>query len=219
MIRTSNTSLLAGMALAAIGLMSVTSAQAQVTFTLGNNPQPDEENILLNSGQIGATVTGTTQQSGIAVQFASTTDTLTEPSNGQARVEAQDGVVNNITISVPNGTFGDLIINPFIGGNNKPPDGTLDVTVNSSGGTQNFSYSIANGSNFATIVADAGVTINSVTLTSTTGFVDLRQPRISGVANGNPGGGGVPEPGSLGLLVGVGVTGSVLAAGRLRRRR
>jgi len=207
------------MGLAAIGLMSVTSVQAQVTFTLGNNPQPGEENILLNSGQTGATVTGTTQQSGILVQFASTTDTLTEPSNGQARVEAQDGVVNNITVSVPNGTFTDLIINPFIGGSNAPPNGTLDIVVNSSGGTQNFSYSIGNGQNFATFVADAGVTINSVTLSSTTGFVDLRQPRISGVAMGNPGGGGVPEPGSLGLLVGVGITGSVLAAGRLRRKR
>src|SRR5689334_6146137 len=115
MIHTKTTSLLAGLGLAAVGLMTVMPARAQVTFTLGNNVQPNEENILLNSGQTGAIVTGTTMQSRILVQFASTTDILTEPSNGQARVEAQDGVLNNITVSVPNGTFTDLIINPLIG--------------------------------------------------------------------------------------------------------
>src|SRR5262245_35382391 len=55
------------MALAAgVGL-----AQADMTFTLGNVPQANEENILLNSGDTGATVFGTTNQSGLSVSFSS----------------------------------------------------------------------------------------------------------------------------------------------------
>ncbi len=65
-------------------------ASAGVVFMLGNNPQPGEENVLLNNGTTGTTVFGTTNQSSITVQFTSTTDTLSEPSNGQARIESTD---------------------------------------------------------------------------------------------------------------------------------
>ena len=92
---------------------SVTSVRADsVTFTIGNNPQPGEENILLSSGLSGTTVFGLTNQTQLQVSFSSTIDTLVEPSSGQARVEANDGAVNDITISIPNGTFQDLILNP-----------------------------------------------------------------------------------------------------------
>src|SRR5438067_12093839 len=88
-------------------------ARATAIFTPGNNAQSNEENILLNSGGSGASVTGTTNQTNLTVNFSSTTDILTEPSSGQARVEAQDGLINNITTSVPGGFFTDLIINPL----------------------------------------------------------------------------------------------------------
>ena len=65
-----------------------------VTFTIGNNPQQDEENILLNNGTTGTTVFGLTNQTQLQVAFSSTTDILVEPSSGQARVEAQDGLLN-----------------------------------------------------------------------------------------------------------------------------
>ncbi len=71
---------------------SGTSTKADsVTFTLGNNPQQDEKNILLNSGTSGNPVFGLTNQTQLQVRFGSTTDTLVEPSSGQARVEALDG--------------------------------------------------------------------------------------------------------------------------------
>jgi hypothetical protein len=217
LISTRNAGLLSGAVLVTLALTNAAPVHAQVVFTLGNNPQADEENILLNNGQVGVTVTGTTQNSGLLVQFASTTDILVAPSNGQARVESQDGAINDITISIPGGTFTDLIINPFIGGDNAPPNGTLDVTIDSSFGVQNFNYAISNGSNFATLLADPGTTINFVTLSSRTGFSDLRQPRISGASDGTVPS-AVPEPGALGLLVGAGVTGSIFAVRRLRRR-
>ena len=189
--------------LAVLIACSATAARADsVTFTIGNNPQQDEENILLNNGATGTTVFGLTNQTQLQVAFSSTTDILIEPSSGQARVEAQDALLNNITISVPNGTFHDLILNPFFG------SGTATVSVlTANNQTFTFSYSLSNGQNFLTIVAGPGTLITSVTVNAPGGFTDLRQPRISGAS--------VPEPATL-LLFGFGLLGT---AGVLRRKR
>jgi hypothetical protein len=177
-----------------------------VTFTIGNNPQSDEENVLLSSGASGTTVFGLTNQTQLKVAFASTTDTLMEPSSGQARVEALDGLVSNITISIPNGTFHDIILNPFFG------SGTANVSVvTGTNQVLNFAYSLSNGENFLTIVANPGTTIFSVTINAAGGFTDLRQPRISGAAVN-----GIPEPATL-FLFASGLLGSLPAVRRFRR--
>src|SRR3954454_17634999 len=99
--------------------LAPTWSQAGIIFTLGNNPQPGEENVMLSKGTTGNTVFGVTNQSNIPVEFNSS-QTLTEPANGQARIEATNGTSQiglvNVTISVPNGTYGDLIFNPDITG-------------------------------------------------------------------------------------------------------
>jgi len=197
-----------------IGLLPGPS-QANIIFTLGNNPQPGEENVLLNKGTTGNTVFGETNKSGTTVQFTST-QTLTEPANGQARIEATDGStqigLTNVTISVPGGTYGDLIFNPSITGTVGTAGGTLTVSVTDNFGTVSpFTYTLGNGNNFLTITTSGGESIASTSLSydNTGGFTDLREVRISGAV--------VPEPATITMLA----TGAgVIAAGYgLRRRR
>src|SRR5262245_8169823 len=80
---------------------------AGIVFQTGNHPQADEENVLLNSAASGTTIVGHTNNSGFAVQFTSLSDVLSAPSNGQARIEASSGLLNNVTVSVPGYSFQD----------------------------------------------------------------------------------------------------------------
>lgn len=202
--------LLAAGILSMVMSMTPILAHATIIFEIGNNPQADEENILLNSGAVGSTVVGTTNQTGLDVLFSSTTDTLVEPSSGQARIESQDGALNNISIGVPGGSYTDLILNPF----NGTGDITVTVLANELGGGQQtftLTYALGNGQNFLTIFAIDGETIASTTLDAPDGFADLRQPRISGAALTER----VPEPG-IALLLGSALSGVALYRGRTR---
>src|SRR5437763_9047972 len=100
-----------------ISLLTPVVSWADIIFTLGNNPQqPGEENVLLNSAATGSTVTGTLNQSGLLVNFHSITQTLVEPANGQARIEATSGgdqvALMDISFALAGGTFTDAIFNP-----------------------------------------------------------------------------------------------------------
>jgi hypothetical protein len=212
-------------------LSSCALMQASIIFTAGNNPQPppnNDVNILFNGGDTGTTITGTINENpNVFVDFTSTQDLLA-PASGQARVSANpEGTpLTNLTISLENGlTYGDLIINPFIGG--QCPDCTLDgaetVTVNAVDSMGNpeapaiFTGTIGNGNNFLTIVATGGEQIVSTVISAPGGFNDLRQPRISGPFV-PPGGGNttVPEP-MTDTLVGIGLLGVAIVGKRFRR--
>jgi hypothetical protein len=184
-------------------------AFGDAVFTLGNHPQPNEENVLFTTNQTGTTVFGFTNQSNTQTQFSSTTDTLVVTSNGQAKVTAMDGLVNDITFSVPGHTFLDFILNPFKPAN----DNDLLITVTMSDGTMfNFGpYGSTNGNNFLTITTINNEAIASVTIDSAGGFQDLRQPRVSSISGVVV----VPEPASL-FLLGSGILG---LAEVLRRKR
>jgi len=186
-------------------------ARATVVFDLGNHPQNDEHNILLNTGTTGNTVLGSiVGVDGILVDFSSDQIEL-EPSMGQARVSGDPDHVplDELTIALNNNaTYGDLIINPFIG-NDCPlcvKGGFATITVNSmlngipeAAAIFNYNLNGADqGNNFLTIVASDGERITSTRIDYTPGFDDLRQPRISGVQAA------VPEPGFYGIL-GVGL--------------
>src|SRR5438270_13449865 len=79
----------AGYASAAVlvGLWVAGSCHAGTVFTLGNNPQPTEENILFGAKETGTTITGFTNTSNLPVVFSSS-QTLTQGASGQADVGA-----------------------------------------------------------------------------------------------------------------------------------
>jgi hypothetical protein len=131
------------------------------------------------------------------VNFSSTTDNLIVTAGGQAKVTADDNLINNIRITFPGATFQDLIINPFVGTPGISVSATVEVVTNDM--TDDFTYNLGNGNNFLTITTSGGELISRVTIDSTTGFEDLRQPRVSGV-------GIIPEPTTM-LLLGSGLIG------------
>lgn len=197
---------LAFAALLALGLSSTALMADTVTFTQGNHPQPTEQNVLFDNG-MGSTVTGHTNQSNTLVDFSSSTDILIA-SGGQCCLTAQDGLINDVTISVPGDTFTDLIFNPFKPQNNND---ILVTVLLTDATTQTFMYGDIHGNNFLTIVDANGPGIVSVTFDSMSGFETGKQPRISGLGSNPP---LVPEPGSM-FLLGSGLLGGV---GLLRKR-
>lgn len=182
------------------------------TITLGNNPQPNENNILLNTGTSGTTVTGTLNTfPNVLVNFTSN-QALTEPASGQARIQAQNGsALTSLSVSLANGlTYGDLIFNPAIVGNlGSGGTGTVNV-ITTAGTSAPFSFTVGPGQNYVTVLAGPGEGIISTTVSVPGGFASFQQPRISGpfnVAVPQGGGGGtqggfVPEPATFALMGG-----------------
>jgi hypothetical protein len=201
---------------ATVVLTAALPAHAHITFEEKNDPQPDEENVMFQSTGTGTSITGLTNQNNIPVQFSSTA-VIKPTANGQADIIANEGFLTNLIITVPGGTYQDLIIDPMTNlGNLQAAGGTADVSVTTNDGVFTHSYDLGSGNNFLTIFATDGESIlsTSITMEGAGNFADLKQPRISGAAlNGTPS--ATPEPCTLALLG----LGALPLAGRLRRRR
>lgn len=163
-----NETFLAGLFL----LLGCGAMNAGIIFTPGNNPSGDV-NVLFNTGvNSGLLVQGTLNQNpGVTVNFTSTQQLLA-PSNGQARVSANpEGTpLTNLNISLASGlTYGDIILNPFIGGQCPTCNGSgsATITVNSVTSTgvveapSTFTLTNLGGNNFLTITTSGGEAITS----------------------------------------------------------
>jgi hypothetical protein len=198
------TLLIAGVA----GLSFATTASATITIEAGNNPQPGEQNILLNQGT-GTTVTGNTNMSGTLVDFSSSTgQTLVVNSSGQAFISTNsgNGLLTSINVSSPLNVFTDFIANP----NNS---GAFTVTVKANDGTFTHDFAGGTGQNFVTVLAANGETISSVAFTAdnpSLGFNQFQQPRISGIS-------AVPEPSTWAMML-LGFLGLAFAFRQSRRK-
>jgi hypothetical protein len=218
-----NSQLRLALAIAAALFYPATSSAGYMVLD-GNNPQPNQENILLNNGSVGNTVIGLTNNSNQPVAFTSL-QLLVDPSSGQARVEAttppaQLAISSAITITLPPPGFGisSAIFNAFVGGG-VGSGGSLTISIlgfDSTNAPENAVFtldddndplSVGNGSNFFTVLTTAGSRITSLQISPNVGttYADLRQIRLALAT---------PEPSAFAIA-----STSLFALSAIRRRR
>jgi hypothetical protein len=155
-----------------------------------------EEQVFLDAA-LSSSITGHvgSQNDSRLVTFSSTTDVL-DAANGFATIKAQDGLINQITITAPGYWFEDLIfsVNLTTAQGVKPNSNTdLVVTAtDKSGGTDSYASwatqgNWVNGQNDIMVLSTAGNLMQSVTITSQYGMQaiggldQLKQTQISGL--------------------------------------
>jgi hypothetical protein len=203
--------------LAAGAAVAIASAPASAAVVITNSPgavQPSENVLFQTNNQTGTRVEGITNQTNTRVAFTSTTDTLlTTGSQGQARLEATDGSLDQLTFGLSNMmTFTEAEFNLF----NALSNTTQVVISLSSGLTQTFALN-PNGQNFFGIRATGGDTLTSISFnTNGSGVADLRQVRIGGISSPM---GAVPEPSTWAMmLLGFGFIGGAMRTAKRRQR-
>ena len=195
------------MAVGAVVLMGAGEAQATAILTPGNIPQPDE-NVLLNTGDVGNPIFGTTNQTNSLVRFTGQ-ELLT--ANGQARIDAADDFFTHLMVDVPGGSFSSLILNL-----DAVINGTVDFTATTNTGIQVFNNIavVGNGNNFFTFTTIDNQRYLSLALQADGGltFADAAQFRIGGAQVTT-----VPDAASTFSLLGFGLVGIAAARRRFTR--
>ncbi len=187
------------LAAAALATLAV-PASATITFNPNQGAIQPEENVVFQAGNDvdGQTVFGVTNNTNTTVQFSTLTgQTLTTPSQGQARIEAVDGSLTSLMIALgaPNMTFDSIEFNLF----DADPETTVTIVGMDQFG-QEFTYNstLGNGQNFFIGFTDDTQSISSVSFTTTGGGVaDIRQIRIGGISMSSA----VPEPATWAMML------------------
>jgi hypothetical protein len=195
-------------------LCGASYAQADIIFNA--SPSGTGDNVLFNqqpNNQTGNPVFGNINVTGNPTVVFRSNENLITPSGGQARIEAVDGSLGFLDVSLAAaGTGFDSAVFNLNGPNGTT--GTATITAfNQFGQNEVFTLDLGNGQNFFTLRTDAAQFITDVRISSTVGLTDVRQIRLGPVQ-------AAPVPGPI---VGAGLPGIIMAAGGLlalaRRRR
>lgn len=218
------------LALLAAASLAAMATPAAATVTFGNQTSGQGDNVLLNNGTSGTTVFGITNQSNLSVTFQSgptttcpgcTTQTLFEPSTGQARVQVGSGQtqvpLQDITIFLTGGTptfgIGYIEFNLDITGGVGDAISVVINAIDQNGNPFQTTGTIGNGSNFFSATASGGEIIQSISFdaNASAGVTDIRQVRILGAGVGTP----LPEPATWAMmLLGFGAAGFAMRRSR-----
>lgn len=211
------------LALLAAASFAAMATPAAATITFGNQTVGQGEEVLLGNGTTGNPVLGSTNQTHTSVTFTSgptttcagcTTQTLFEPSTGQARVEASSGgtqvPLQDITITLTNGTptfgIGYIEFNLSMSGSVGNAVSVVINAIDQNGTHFTTSGTLGSGSTFFSALASGGEVIQSISFDANgdAGITDIRQVRIT------PSNAGValPEPATWAMmLLGFGAAG------------
>ena len=182
----------------------VASTQA-LTITPGNNPLSSEQDLLVDSGNQGLTLQGSTSDTGTAFLLTGH-ELMTQTTSGQARVEAVDGSFTFLEIMAASGSsFQDIVLDPMLSGTGQL-SGTLTITafLERGGSVVSAPFALGQGSNYVTIAAGPGEALVGVALAHTGGneLDTVRHIRVGGLIDGSvaPVTSQVPAPSVLTLL-------------------
>jgi hypothetical protein len=193
-------------------LLSLVATSADAVIMFSPTPSGTGNNVQFNDqppDQTGTTIFGNINDpNDTLVQFTST-QVITTPSLGQARIESvPSGILNNLVTTIPGFFFDTAVFNLDAAAN-----GNATITaMDQFGASFNFLLPLSgSGQNFFTLTTADGELISSVAFTTTVGLENVAQIRFGETVP-------IPSP-----IVGVGLPGVLGALGLLvaltRRRR
>ncbi len=196
----------------------LSAASASATILISATPgavQPAENVVFQTTAPTGVNAFGTTNQTNTPVTFTGI-EALVTPSAGQARIEAADGGLSELSFALATGkAFSEVEFNIF-GAGATATSVTLNFT-DQFGAVFSNNFAIGSGQNFFSAIAIDNQLITNVSFLLNGNVGDVRQFRLGGITNlpGPVGPGGVPEPASWAMLM----AGFGLVGATMRRRK
>ncbi|WP_372916734.1 PEPxxWA-CTERM sorting domain-containing protein [Sandarakinorhabdus sp.] len=207
--------LLLAVSSAALAMAAVPAAATIQIFITPGAVQPAENIQFQGQAPTGNNAFGVTNQTGRKVTFVGS-EPLATPSQGQARVEAADGGLSQLSFGLDTG-FGFKEVEFNIFGTGATATQTVLNFTDQFGTVFSRTVDINNGQNFFSARALDTQFITNVSFTLNGDVRDARQFRLGGVGPTiiDPGGGAVPEPASWAMMM----AGFGLIGATMRRRK